>query len=62
VYRGGQLIATDKISSVRRFKDDVREVTANLECGIALAGFHDFEEFDVIESFTTETIARAVTR
>ncbi len=62
VYRGGQLIATDKISSVRRFKDDVREVTANLECGIALAGFHQFEEFDIIESFTTETIARAVTR
>jgi translation initiation factor IF-2 len=62
VYRGGQLIATDKISSVRRFKDDVREVTANLECGIAMAGFHQFEEFDVIESFTTETIARAVTR
>ncbi len=62
IYRGGQLIATDKISSVRRFKDDVREVTANLECGIALAGFHQFEEYDVIESFTTETIARAVTR
>ena len=62
IYRGGQLIATDKISSVRRFKDDVREVTANLECGIAMAGFHQFEEFDVIESFTTETIARAVTR
>ena len=62
IYRGGQLIATDKISSVRRFKDDVREVTANLECGIALAGFHQLEEFDVIESFTSETIARAVTR
>jgi translation initiation factor IF-2 len=62
VYRGGQVIATDKISSVRRFKDDVREVTANLECGIALAGFHQFEELDIIESFTTETIARAVTR
>ncbi len=62
IYRGGQLIATDKITSVRRFKDDVREVTANLECGIAMAGFHQFEEFDVIESFTTETIARAVTR
>ncbi len=47
---------------MRRFKVDVREVTAGFECGIALAGFHDFEEFDVIESFTTETIARAVTR
>jgi translation initiation factor IF-2 len=62
IYRNGQLIATDKVSSVRRFKDDVREVTAGFECGIALAGFHQFEEFDVIESFTTETIARAVTR
>ena len=33
-----------------------------LECGIAMAGFHQFEELDIIESFTTETIARAVTR
>jgi len=62
VYRNGQLIATDRVSSVRRFKDDVREVTTGYECGIALTGFHTFEELDVIESFTTETIARAVTR
>jgi translation initiation factor IF-2 len=62
VYRNGQLIATDRVSSVRRFKDDVREVTSGYECGIALSGFHAFEELDVIESFTTETIARAVTR
>jgi len=62
VYRNGEVIATDRVASVRRFKDDVREVTAGFECGIALAGFHAFEEFDVIESFTTETIARAVTR
>jgi translation initiation factor IF-2 len=62
VYRNGEVIATDRVVSVRRFKDDVREVTAGFECGIALAGFHAFEEFDVIESFTTETIARAVTR
>jgi len=62
VYRNGQLIATDKISSVRRFKDDVREVSSGYECGIAMAGFHRFEELDVIESFTTETVARAVTR
>ena len=62
VYRNGQLIATDRIASVRRFKDDVREVMAGYECGIALAGFHQFEELDVIESYTQETIARAVTR
>ena len=62
VYRNGQLVATDRIASLRRFKDDVREVATNYECGIALQGFHDFEELDVIESFTTETIARAATR
>jgi translation initiation factor IF-2 len=62
VYRGGQLIATDRVTSLRRFKDDVREVASGYECGIGLAGFHTFEELDVIESFTTETIARAVTR
>jgi translation initiation factor IF-2 len=62
IYRNGQLVATDKVSSVRRFKDDVREVSAGYECGIALTGYHQLEELDVIESFTTETIARAVTR
>jgi translation initiation factor IF-2 len=62
IYRNGQLIATDKVSSVRRFKDDVREVAAGYECGIALAGYHQLEELDIIESFITETIARAVTR
>ncbi len=51
VYRNGQLIATDKVSSVRRFKDDVREVSAGYECGIALAGFHQFEELDIIEAY-----------
>ncbi len=62
VYRNGQLIATDRITSLRRFKDDVREVATGYECGIGLSGFHAFEEQDVIESFTTETIARAATR
>jgi translation initiation factor IF-2 len=62
VYRSGQLIATDRISSLRRFKDDVREVSTGYECGIGLSGFHAFEEQDVIESYTTETIARAATR
>jgi translation initiation factor IF-2 len=62
VYRGGQVVATDRIASLRRFKDDVREVAAGYECGIALAGFHDFEEGDVIESFSAETVTRAASR
>ena len=38
VWRGGKVIATDKIESLRRFRDDVREVAQNFECGIGLAG------------------------
>ena len=39
VWRGGKVIATDRIESLRRFKDDVREVATNFECGIGLAGW-----------------------
>jgi translation initiation factor IF-2 len=60
VWRGGKVIATDRIESLRRFRDDVREVLTNYECGIGLAGFHDLEEGDIIEAFTTQTISRAV--
>ncbi len=58
VWRGGRVIATDRIESLRRFRDDVREVLANYECGIGLANFHDLEEGDIIECFTSQTISR----
>jgi translation initiation factor IF-2 len=58
VWRGGKVIATDRIESLRRFRDDVREVAANFECGIALANFNDFQEGDVIECFTSQTVSR----
>jgi translation initiation factor IF-2 len=58
VWRGGKIIATDRIESLRRFRDDVREVQANYECGIGLASFTDLEEGDVIECFTSQTISR----
>ena len=60
VYRGGKVIATDRIESLRRFRDDVREVQTTYECGIGLANFHDLQEGDVIECFTSQTISRAV--
>ena len=60
VWRGGKIIATDRIESLRRFRDDVREVATNYECGIGLANFHDLEEGDVIECFTSQTVSRAV--
>jgi translation initiation factor IF-2 len=61
VWRGGKVIVTDRIESLRRFRDDVREVAANFECGIGLANFHDVAEGDVIECFTTQTVSRAAT-
>jgi translation initiation factor IF-2 len=60
VWRGGKVIATDRIESLRRFRDDVREVEKNLECGIGLANFHDLAEGDIIECFTQKTVSRAV--
>ncbi len=62
VWRGGKVVATDRIESLRRFRDDVREVTQNFECGIGLDGFHDIVEGDVIESFTQQQVSRAVGR
>ena len=51
LLRGGQLIAEARVESLRRFKDDVREVAASFECGIGLSGSPEFAEGDVIECF-----------
>jgi translation initiation factor IF-2 len=59
IWRGGRVIATDRIESLRRFRDDVREVQTNYECGIGLASFHDIEEGDVIECYSTQMVSRA---
>jgi translation initiation factor IF-2 len=59
VWRSGKVIATDRIDSLRRFRDDVREVALNFECGIGLSGFHDIGEGDVIECFTQQSVSRA---
>ncbi|MDL2335683.1 MAG: translation initiation factor IF-2 [Chloroflexota bacterium] len=60
VYRSGKLIATDKIESLRRFRDDVREVQTGYECGIGLVGFNDAEVGDIIECFSQQTVSRVV--
>jgi translation initiation factor IF-2 len=59
VWRGGKVIATDRIEGLRRLKDDVREVATNFECGISLAGTNDLVEGDVIECFTQQMVSRA---
>ena len=59
VWRGGKVIATDKIESLRRFRDDVREVATNFECGIGLVGTNNLVEGDIIECFTQQMVSRA---
>src|SRR5215213_5697091 len=60
LWRGGKVIVTDKIDSLRRFKDDVREVQTGFECGIGLADTTDILEGDVIECFTTQSVSRSL--
>jgi translation initiation factor IF-2 len=54
VVRDGIVITEDEISSLRRFKDDVKEVAQGYECGIALEKFNDIKEGDIFEAFIIE--------
>ncbi|MBQ4065337.1 MAG: translation initiation factor IF-2, partial [Clostridia bacterium] len=56
IVRDGVVIFEDKISSLRRFKDDVKEVSDGYECGIALDRFNDIKVGDVLEAFVMEEI------
>ena len=58
VVRDGVVIFEDKISSLRRFKDDVREVAQGYECGIGLEKFNDIRVSDILEAFIMEEIER----
>jgi translation initiation factor IF-2 len=57
--REGTVIWKGSINSLRRFKDDVREVAAGFECGIGLSDFQDLKEGDVIETYEEREIARS---
>ena len=58
IVRDGIVIFEDNISSLRRFKDDVREVASGYECGVGLDKFNDIKEGDVLEAFIMEEVAR----
>ena len=57
VLRGSEQVFKGKIGSLKRFKDDAREVTNGMECGIGIANFSDLKEGDLIEAFSTEKMA-----
>jgi translation initiation factor IF-2 len=58
VVRNGETVFEGKISSLKRFKDDVREAAEGYECGIAIGGFEEIKEGDIIEAYEIEKIAR----
>lgn len=60
IIRDGTIIGAYGIDTLRRIKDDVREVREGLECGIKLAGFDDVKQDDVLEAFKIEEIKRTL--
>ncbi len=58
LVRDGVMVYDGKLVSLRRFKDDVREVVSGLECGIGIEGFNDIKVGDMIEAYTREEIER----
>jgi translation initiation factor IF-2 len=60
VIRDGAVAFTGTFASLRRFKDDVKEVKDGLECGIGIENFNDVKVADVIEAFRIESVARSL--
>ena len=58
LVRDGAVVYTGRVATLRRFKDDAREVAAGFECGITLEDFNDIKEGDVIEDFEVREVAR----
>ena len=54
VVRDGIVVAEDEMASLRRFKDDVKEVASGFDCGIGLSRFNDIKEGDMLEAYVTE--------
>ncbi len=57
LLRDNVVVYKGKIGSLRRFKDDAKEVTNGMECGIGIAGYGDIKTGDIIEAFVTEKVA-----
>ncbi|HEX9408227.1 MAG TPA: translation initiation factor IF-2 [Methylomirabilota bacterium] len=60
IKRGDTVLGENTLSSLKRFKDDVREVLQGLECGIGVEGIKGVQPGDIIEAFTTEEVARTL--
>jgi translation initiation factor IF-2 len=58
VWRGQEKLHQGKIETLKRFKDDVKEVTEGIQCGLSVAGFSDYQPDDVIEAFEVQQVAQ----
>ena len=58
LVRDGVVVYDGKLASLKRFKDDAKEVTAGMECGLGIEGYNDIRTGDVIEAYITEQIER----
>ncbi|MBW2038658.1 MAG: translation initiation factor IF-2 [Deltaproteobacteria bacterium] len=58
LLRGGEVVHEGHVTSLKRFKDDVKEVQDGYECGIGVEGYNDWQEGDVIEAYTYEEVER----
>lgn len=57
LIRNNVILFDGKLSSLKRFKDDVRDVSQGYECGLAMDGFNDLKEGDIVESYRLEKVA-----
>jgi translation initiation factor IF-2 len=62
IYRGKKVIAEDKIETLKRFKDEAKEVQTSQECGIGFEKFNSIAEGDIIEAFEIQMKNRTLTK
>ena len=60
VVRDGVVIHDGNLGSLKRFKDDVKEVASGFECGLSVERFNDIKEGDILEAYTFEEVKRAL--
>jgi translation initiation factor IF-2 len=60
VLRNNVVIHQGELDSLKRFKDDVKEVKSNFECGLSLKNFNDLQEGDILEVFEVVEVARSL--
>ena len=58
ISREGKQLFEGNLASLKRFKDDVKEVKAGYECGLVFEGFNDFQELDIVEAYKMVEVPR----